>query len=107
MKINPPATIVAAGHKTLDGVSTGTLSVRVTDVHDLLLPTMNVPGLGRHLFSGVTVALKGINIVIAEESYLCIGKFKIPLRKDTDYPTVDYLDLELAPRGNYQWKQRP
>ena len=63
---------------------------------------MNVPGLGRHLFSGGTAALKGINTPIAKKPYLNVGQFKIPLRKDTECPTTDYLDVDLAPRGNYQ-----
>ena len=54
VKLDPPATIVVAGHSTLSGISMGTLIVRVTDVqgflHDLLLPAMNVPRLSRHLF---------------------------------------------------------
>ena len=62
MKLDPPATIVVAGHSTLRGVSMGTLIVRVTDaqgfLHDMLLPAMNVPGLGRHLFLGRTATLK-------------------------------------------------
>ena len=47
----------------------GTLTVRVPDfqniLHDMLLPAMNVPGLGCHLFSGKTGALKGVNTDIA------------------------------------------
>ena len=82
------------------------LIVRFTDAqgffHDMLLPAVNVPGLGRHRFSGGTAALKGVNTIIIKKSYLYDGQFKIPLQKDTDCPTIDYLDLELAPRGNYQ-----
>ena len=26
----------------------------------------------------------------------------IPFRKDTDCPKTDYLDLDLAPKGNHQ-----
>ena len=48
--------------------------------------------------------LKGINTVIAKKLYLDFGQFKIPLRKDTECPTIDYLDLELAPRDSYQTK---
>ena len=52
----------------------GTLTVRVTDaqgfLHDILLPTMHIPGLDHHLFLGGTVALKGVNAVIAKGSYL-------------------------------------
>ena len=55
VKLEPPATIVVAGHSTLSGVSMDILIVRVTDtqgfLHDMLLPVMNVPRLGRHLFS--------------------------------------------------------
>ena len=106
VRLDPPATIVVAGYSTLRGVSMGTLTVRVTDAqgvfHDMLLPAMNVPGLGRHLFSGGTAARKGINTVIANKSYLDVDQFKILLREDTECPTIDYLDLELAPRGNYQ-----
>ena len=35
-------------------------------------------------------------------SYLDVGQFKIPLRKNTGCPAIDYFDLELAPRSNYQ-----
>ena len=48
------------------------------------------------------MVLKGVNTVIAKESYLDVGQFKIPLRKDTECPIIDYLDLEVAPRGSYQ-----
>ena len=106
VKLDPPSTIVVAGHSILRGVSMDTLTVRATDaeviLHDILLPVMNVSGLGRHLFSGGTVALEGINTVIAKESYLDVGQFKIILRKDTEYLATDYLDLKLAPRVNYQ-----
>ena len=106
VKLDPPATIVVAGHNTLRGVSMATLTVRVTDaqifLHDILLPTMNVPGPGRHLFSGGTAALKGIRTIIVEESYLDVGQFKVPLCNDTECPPIDYLDLDLAPRGKYQ-----
>ena len=84
VKLDPPAMIVIAGHNTFKKVSMGILIVRVTDaqgfLHDMLLPAMNVPGLGRHLFSGGTAAMKGINTVIDKESYLDVGQFKIPLR---------------------------
>ena len=106
VKLDPPATIVVAGHSTLRGVSMGTLTVCVTDaqgfLHDMLLPAMNVPGLGRHLFLGRTATLKGIYTVIAKESYLDVSQFKVPLRKGKECSTLDYLDRELALRGNYQ-----
>ena len=88
VKLGPQATIVVAGHSTLRGVSMGILAVRVTDaqrfLHGMLLPAMNAPGLGRHLFSGGTTALKMIDTIITKESYLDAGQFKIPLRKDID-----------------------
>ena len=106
VKLDSPVTIVVAGYSTLRGFSTGTLTVRFTDaqrfLHDMLLQAINVPGLGRRRFSGKTSAFKRVNTVISKESYLVVGLFKIPLRKDTKYPTIHYLDLELAPRGNYQ-----
>ena len=74
VKLDPPATIVVTGHSTLKGVSMSTLTVRVTDaqdfLHDKLLPAMSVPMLGRHLFSGGTAALEGVNTVIAKESFM-------------------------------------
>ena len=54
VKLDPPA----LSHNTLRAVSVGTRIVRVTDaqrfLHDMLLPAVNVPGLGRHLLSGGT-----------------------------------------------------
>ena len=106
VKIDPTAIIVVAGHSMLSGVSMGIRTVRVavtqSFLHDMLLPAMNVRGLGRHLFSGRTVALQGVNMVIAKEPYLDVGQFTIPLRKDTFYPTTRCLNLEFPPRGNYE-----
>ena len=84
----------------------GALTVPVTDaqyfLHDMLLPAMSMAGFGRHLFLVETVALKGMNTAIAKESYLGVGQFKIPLRKGTECPTIDFFDLKLVPGGNYQ-----
>ena len=44
----------------------------------------------------------GVYIVIDKEPYWDVGQCKIPLRKDAECPTLYYLNLELAPRGNYQ-----
>ena len=70
MKLDPPATIVVAGHSTFRGVGVGTLTVCATDaqgfLHDMLLPAINVLGLGRHLFSGGMAAFKGVNTTIAQ-----------------------------------------
>ena len=99
-------TIVIAGYNTPREVSKGTVTVRVTGaqdfLHKTLLPAMNMPGFGRHLFSGGRVVLKGLNTVSTKESYLDVGQFKILLRQDMVCPTMNYLDLELAPRGDYQ-----
>ena len=60
-KLDPPATIVVADLNTLRGVSMGTFTVRVTEgqgfLDDMLLPAINLPRIGRHLFSGGTAAL--------------------------------------------------
>ena len=83
VKLNPSVTIVVAQHTTPSGVSMGTLIIRVSDIQDLfqdlLLPAMDVPELGSHLFLGETVAQKGVNLVTAKESYFDVGQFKIPL----------------------------
>ena len=106
VKLDLPATTVITDHSTPSGVSMGTLSVRVTGVQDFLrdmfLPAVNVPGLSRHLFSGRAANLKGVNTAIVKEPSLDVDRFKMLSRKDTDYPTKYYLDLELAPRGNCQ-----
>ena len=106
VKADPLATIDVASFNTLSGVSMHTLTVLAPDaqgfVHDILLPVMNVPRLSRHLLSGGTAVLKGVNTTIVKQSYLDIRLFKIPLRKDRDCPIIDYRDLELAPRSNYQ-----
>ena len=82
-----------------------TLIICVTDIqeflHDTLLPALNMPGLGRHLFSVETVALEGMNMAFAKELYLDAVHVKIPLHKDTECLRIYSLDLELAPRGNY------
>ena len=62
-----------------------------------------MPGLGRHLFLGGTAALKGINTAIAKEYRTCTRwSVQNISTQDTECPTLDYLDRELAPRGNYQ-----
>ena len=92
VKLDPPATIVVAGHSMLKEVSMGTLTVHVTDaqgfLHDMLLPAMNVPELGRHPLSGGTAELKGVNTVIAKEPYLDVGQFKISLTPNAPQHTT-------------------
>ena len=110
VKIDPLETIVVDGHSMLSGVNMGTLTVRVTDtqdfLHDMLLPAMNVPGLGLHLISGGMVALKAINTVIAKKSHHDVDQFKISLRTDIDCPTIYYLDIELAPSSKRKQRSR-
>ena len=87
VKVDPLTTIVIAGHKTLSRVTMIILTVRVTDAEHflhMLLPAMNVPGLGHHLFSEGIMTHKEVSTIIAKESYLNVGQFKIPLRKDID-----------------------
>ena len=71
MELNPPATIVVAGHSTLSGVSIGTLVVCVIEAQgffqDMMLSAMNMPGLGRHLFSGRTAGLENLNTIISKK----------------------------------------
>ena len=63
VKLDPPVAIIVAGQNTLRGVNIGTLTVRVADaqgvLRDILFPAMNVPGLGRHLFSWGGRRLRG------------------------------------------------
>ena len=53
VKLNSSVKIAVTDHSIFSG-SMGTLSVRVANaqdfLHDMVLPAMNVPGLGRHLF---------------------------------------------------------
>ena len=62
VKLNPPVKIAIADRSTLREVDVGTLTVRVTEterlLHEMLLPTMNVPGLSRYLFSERTAVFK-------------------------------------------------
>ena len=106
VKFDPSATIVDSGRSTISVFSMSTLTVCATDAkgsfHDLLLPAMNMSGLGRHLFSGGMMALERVNTAIAKESYLDVGQFKLPLRKDTDRPKMNYINLKFVPKGNFQ-----
>ena len=80
VKLDPPSMTAFAGYTTLRRVSMDTLTVRVIDaqgfLHGMLLPAMNVPGLGRHLFPGGMTVLKGVNTVIAKKTSLDVGQFK-------------------------------
>ena len=48
------------------------------------------------------MALIGIIVVFAKESYLGVGQFKIYFHNGPECSTIEYLDFELAPRGVYQ-----
>ena len=84
--LNPPVTINVAGNHRLYGLGQGVLVVQVLDhvgsKHSAQLPVMIVPGLGRHLFPGRSAATKGVNTIIANNSYLNMGAFTVPPRKD-------------------------
>ena len=70
-KLDPPAALIVAIYSTTSGVGMGPLTVRGTDaqgfLYDILLPVMNVPRLGRHLFSGGMVASKGVSTIISRD----------------------------------------
>ena len=96
----PPVTIDVAGNHRVFGVGRGVLMVNVVNhqgsTHPAQLPVTILPGLGRHLFSWETAAVKGVNMVIAKRSYLDLGDFKVLLRKDGYCCTLDHLDLTTA-----------
>ena len=95
--LDPPATINVAGNHCPYGVGRGVLVVQVLDhigsKHFVQLPVTIVPGLGRHPFSGGSAATRGCNMIIANNSYLDMDAFTVPLRKDSHCSTLDHLDL--------------
>ena len=97
VQLNPPVIINVAGNHRLYGVGQGVLVVQVLDhigcKHSVQLPVTIVPGLGRHLFSGRSAAARGVTMIIAMQSYLDMGAFAIPLRKDSHCPSLYQLDL--------------
>ena len=97
VQLDPPVTINVAGNHRLYGVGQGVLVVRVLDhicsKHSVLLPVTIVPGLGRHPFSGGSAATRGVNMIIAKNSYSDMGAFSVPLRKDSHCSTLHHLDL--------------
>ena len=97
VQLDPPVTINVAGNHRLYGVRQGVLVVQVLDhigsKHSVQLPVTVVPGLGRHLFSGESVATRGVTIIIATNSYLDMGAFAIPLRKGSHCSSLHHLDL--------------
>ena len=100
VRLDPPVTINVAGNHRLFGIGKGVLVINVLNHvgsnHSMQLPVTIVPGLGQHLFSGGTAAAKGLSIVIANHSYLDLGDFTVPLRKDSHCSTLDNLDLTTA-----------
>ena len=95
--LNLPVTINVAGNHCLYTVDQGVLVVQVLDhlgsKHSVQLPVTIVPGLGRHLFSGGSATMKGVNMVIGKNSYLDMGAFTVPLRKGSHCSSLDHLDL--------------
>ena len=64
--------------------------------HSVQLPVTVVPGLGRHLFSGGSAATREVPTLIATNSYLDMGDFTVPLRKDSHCSSLHHLDLTTA-----------
>ena len=97
VQLDPPVTLnVAANHRLL-AVGQGVLFVQVLDhigsKHSVQLPVTVVPGLGRHLFSGRSAATRGVTMIIATKSYLDMGAFALPPRKDSHCSSLYNLDL--------------
>ena len=92
VKLDAPTTTIVAGHSMLIRVSMGTLTIRGIDtqgcLHDMMILAMDMSGLCCHLLSGGTAALKGGITIIANEPYLYVGQFKIPLRKYEGFPKI-------------------
>ena len=42
------------------------------------------------------MTVKRVSTIVAKDTSLKVGQFKIPLCKDVNCPTIDYLDLELT-----------
>ena len=98
VQLDPPVTTVnGEGNHRLYGVGQGVLVVQVLDhigsKHSVQLPVTVVPGLGRHLFSGGSAATRGVTMIIATNSYLDMGAFTVPLRKDSHCSSLHHLDL--------------
>ena len=68
-----PETVNVAGNHRLYGVGRGVSAVQVLNhigsKHSVQLPVSIVPGLGRHLFSGGSAGTRGVNMIIAKNSY--------------------------------------
>ena len=82
VQLDPTETIEVARNHRLYGVGQGVLVVQVLDhigsKHSVQLPVTIVPGLGRHLFSGGSAATRGVNMIIAKNSYSDMGAFTVP-----------------------------
>ena len=97
VQLDPPVIINVAGNHRLYGDDQGVLVVQVLDhigsKHSVQLPVTIVPGLGRDLFSRVSADARGVTMIIATQSYLDMGDFAIPLRKDSNCSSLHHLDL--------------
>ena len=97
VQLDPPVIINVAGNHRLYAIGQGVLVVQVLDhigsKHSVQLPVTIVPGPGRHLFSGGSAAARGVTMIIAMNSYLDMGAFAIPLRKDSHCSSLHQLDL--------------
>ena len=97
VQLDPPVTINVGGKYRVYGVGQGVLVVQALDhigcKHSVQLPVTAVPGLGRHQFSGKSAATRGVTMIIATNSYLEMGAFTVPLRKDSHRSSLHHIDL--------------
>ena len=97
VQLDPPVIINVAGNHRLYGVGQGILVVQMLDhigsKHSVQLPVTIVSGLDRYLFSGGSAAARGVTMIIATQSYLHMGAFAIPSRKDSHCPSLYHLGL--------------
>ena len=103
MQVDLPVVIKVAGNHCLYGVGQGFLVVQVLDHigsrHSVQLPVTIVLGLGCHILSGASPAARGVTVTIAMNSYIDIGAFAIPVRKDCHCSSLHHLDLTTDATG--------
>ena len=97
VQLDPSVINKVVGNHRLYGVGQGVLVIQVLDhigsKHSVQLPVTIVPGLDRHVFSGGSAAARGVTMIIDTKSYLDMGAFAIPLRKDSHYPSLYHIDV--------------
>ena len=75
--------------------------------HSVQLPVTIVPGLGRHLFLRGPAVTRGVNMIIATNSYLNMGSFIVPLRKDSHWSSLHHLDLTTGATSRPRFRLFP